>query len=281
MLHVYPSGLQGLPTDTAPDGSIAYWREQDSRNPDLLKAQADFAHPELQPNQKLLKKARQRFIFRHTTETGAVVIKLFPLSFIGSRLRHRKYAYREFVNMIEAQKMGLPTPDAIAFLEKRKTGLVNCSGLIQQSLTDHTDLLRLYRDGAMRYDEVARLGQETILRFYNAGVNHCDLRDENIMLNPETGDLRVIDWQYAVFMEPRAPWLLEHLAAFFIRLAPDEEHATLLEGWLADLHSKGGHPEPLPLFRARVTALIAAHTRMRNRLVLQPIKLEEGAAATS
>jgi len=268
----YPEALSGLSRSFCPDGTVFYWQSEMHHDADLLKSQQNFAKPAIVDAQKLLKQARQRFIYRQPTTQGrAVVFKLFPLRNVSSRLRHRKYAYREFVNTLHAEDVGVAVPSPLAFLEKRAFSLVNCSGLVLECLDGYSDLLSLYQAGLLDYKSVSEHAAGVILKLYALGVNHIDLRDENMMLNTETGDLRVIDWQYATFLPSRAPWLLEYLSAYFIHLAPENERDDLRSNWLPALHDRSGCAESFPTFQSRLAALDQNHPRVRQRLALRPV----------
>lgn len=267
----YPAAIRDLPRDTGPDRTQAFWADQSQASAAVLLAQTDFSAPAVRPGQTLLKQARQRFVFRHPVNDTPYVFKLFPLSFIGSKLRHRKYGYREFSNMLIAQRLGVPVPDPIAFLEKRRFGLVTCSGLVQQSLEGHSDLLELGQSGALTKTQVLDHAATVLCHLFDAGANHIDLRDENIMVDLNTGDWRVIDWQYASFVAPRARMLLEYLVAYFIRLAPTDWQAAMRADWVPLVHEQSGHSDPTDIFTTRVTALADVRTRVKHRLALRAV----------
>lgn len=271
--QTYPLALQGLRHETGDGGLHAFWGPQATPDPQLLRALPDYADPQLQPGQTLLKQARQRFVLRHPTQDGSVVIKLFPLKSVVSRLKHPKYAYTEFANMCMARDRGVPVPDPIAFLETRRAGLVRCSGLIQQDLAGHVDLLTLSKDAGLPYLEVARHATRALKMLFDAGVNHIDLRDENIMVAPDSGDLQIIDWQYARFGPAREPWLLEYLTAYFIRLAPEEERDMLNRDWVPQVHAECAHPDKPATFKARVAALVGRRAKVAQRMALRPVQM--------
>ena len=268
----YPEGLSNLLCDIATDGTKFYWSNPKYRNIMLLQSQVNFAVPRIMPSQTLLKQARQRFIYRTTDGTEPVVVKLFPLSVITSKFRHAKYAYREFCNTIGAQNRGVSVPQPLCFIEKRRMGLVCCSGIIQQSLDNYSDLRSLYDGGHLSYIQAARHAAPVIAKMFDRGVNHIDLRDENIMLNRKTGIAKVIDWQYARFVDQRAEWLLEYLAAYFIRLAPETYRAELASNWLplvAEYADVSGFK--LDLFMDRTRALLRNRARVVQRLALKEV----------
>lgn len=222
------------------------------------------------PGATVLKAARQRLVMRVPFPQGSRIVKLFPLRNPISMLKHRKYAWREFVNYGKARARGIPVPHCDAFLRQRRFGFVTLSGIVIEDLGQAPDALQMSAD--VGYGAAARACIPAFCALYTAGVNHVDARDENLIFTPR--GFRVIDWQYASFVAPRAAWLLEYLAAYFIRMAPESERAALQGAWLAELHSAAGHPESLALFRRRVAALLAARPSTVARLALKPYRVE-------
>lgn len=128
------------------------------------------------------------------------------------------------------------------------------------------------------YSSAAKMGIPALVALYNAGAMHVDARDENIFIadsgNPQ--DFSIIDWQYARFHKPRSEWMLEHLAAYYIRNAPDAERSALCSEWLLELHQTAQHDLAFEEFSHRVEALLDARQSVRARLTLRPAKSLEG-----
>ena len=190
-----------------------------------------------------------------------------------SRLKHRKYARREYLHTLAAAARGMAVPRPYAFVQRRRLGLVAGSGLLMQDLHRHRDIRALAAEGGD--DATAALAAlPALVALYALGINHVDARDENILLAPGTDPARdfvVIDWQYAAFVTPRADWLLEYLAAYFIRMAPAEARAPLIADWLPALHRRADHPLAYPAFAGRVDRLLATRPSTRARLCLRPV----------
>jgi hypothetical protein len=222
-------------------------------------------------NTVLLKRARQREVLRltltTTPQTQSVVVKLFPLSNPSSILRHKKYARREYINYIHARKRGIPTPKILGSVEQRKIGFVRLSGIIIEDIGDVPDGRNVAVDD---YPNSAMACIPALAQLYAAGANHIDARDENFMF--KGGAAFVIDWQYASFTSPKAPWLLEHLAAYFIVKAPQEHRIHLKNTWLPHLHDTANHESTFPDFEHRVNLLLASRQSVRARLTLKPAK---------
>ena len=240
-----------------------------------LKALPDPSNHEPPEGAEILKSARQRLVLRLGVPpilNGSCVAKLFPLKNPMSRLRHRKYARREYLNLLTARAFGMPVPRPLAFFQRRRFGLVAGSGLLLEDLRHHRSIANL-ADEIGSYSTAARYALPALIRLYCLGINHVDARDENILIARDTTDGQdfvVIDWQYANFPAARAPWLLEHLAAYFIRMAPEDAQKKLMQDWLTELHAKAEATSPITGFIDRVTGLIASRPSTKARLRLAP-----------
>lgn len=226
---------------------------------------------------KLLKQAGQRLVFQAEAlglPNDKAVLKMFPLKNPSSMLRYRKYARREFINYHKARQKNVPVPKIYAYLEKRRFGFVTGSGIIIEWLEGQRDLKDIASHSAKGYASAAKLGIPALVALYNAGAMHIDARDENIFLSADNAstDFCVIDWQYASFHSPRSEWMLEHLAAYYIRNAPATESDALCGEWLLELHTQAGHSTTFETFLLRVKALLSARQSVRARLNLRPAK---------
>jgi hypothetical protein len=223
----------------------------------------------------LLKQARQRLVYLTNAEglpENKVVIKLFPLRNPISRLKYKKYALREFINYHRAIERKVPVPKIYAYIEKRRFGFVTGSGIIVECLNQQKDLLDISR-ASRDYCSAAKLGIPALVMLYNSGAMHIDARDENIFVADDGigNNFNVIDWQYAEFHRPRENWMLEHLAAFFIRNAPSDERSKLLKDWLNDLYKRAECQIEFSVFSQRVNKLLNCRQSVRARQKLRPI----------
>ena len=214
----------------------------------------------------ILKKARQRLVVRIFVNGSSMILKLFPLDKITSRLRHRKFARREFLNYRKANEVNIPTPKCYALIEQREFGMVRCSGVLLADISNSTDALLLSK--SIPYELAAEQCLPALSLLYEKGVNHIDAREENILFSE--GGWVIIDWQYAIFVNPRADWLLEHLAAYFIKKAPMSAQKKLEGQWLKKLHECADHHHDFELFHARVLQLRSKHQGNNARKKLRP-----------
>ncbi len=226
---------------------------------------------------KLLKQARQRLVLQMNATplpSGKAVAKMFPLKSPISRLRYRKYARKEFINYHEAAARNVCVPKVYAYIEKRHFGFVAGSGIVIEWLEGQRDLLDIASNSPEGYAQAAQLGIPALVAMYDAGAMHIDARDENIFLPDQdpTSGYCVIDWQYASFHSPRSEWMLEHLAAYYIRNAPTDQCAALCDAWLLELHRQARHNIDFKSFSARVVALLGARQSVRARLQLRPAR---------
>lgn len=245
-----------------------------------IRAQIPFVVPDpaslLAPDgAQTLKIARQRVVARigaPFAPGGTLVAKMFPLRNPLSSLRHKKYAWREYANLQKALALGVQAPRTCAFFQRKKFGFVIGSGLLIEDLSSYRSVDLLAKLDGFGYERAAVAAIPALLSLFDLGINHIDARDENILLDSDgegCGDFRIIDWQYATFHTPRADWLLEYLACWFIRKAPPENREFLLQEWLAILHQACGHKCDFGGFKRRVGWLLVKRPSTRDRLLLR------------
>ncbi|WP_299650235.1 lipopolysaccharide kinase InaA family protein [uncultured Tateyamaria sp.] len=266
----HPDSIANLPTDRAADGTRFFWVDHSARDKTVLLSQTDFARPSLQDDANLLKSARQRFIYRCVGPDGSKVVKLFPLNLLSS-LHPRKYALTEFEKTRAARALGLPVPDTYAYIEQRKWGRTTCVGAVFEDLNGYRELSKLLRRQRFTVAECGQIAAQALTELYAAGANHLDGRDANIMVHPDTRAMSIIDWQYAEFVAPRADWLLEHLAGFYLQRSPQHSDAYLDAGWLRDLHTRSSHPISYDTFSKRVLTLSSRKRPLSERAKLLPV----------
>lgn len=222
----------------------------------------DPARPSAPAGATLLKSARQRHVCRVPLGEGTAIAKLFPLRSPLSWPRWRKFALAEFVNMREAARRGAPAPRALAFLNYRRWGLVRSTGLLMEDLPGWTDLRAVARTEGTA--AACDLAAPILRRLSETGCLHADARDENLLVSPDRTRAAVIDWQYASFAEPRAPWSLEHLVAYYIRKSEELRDAADVARALDRL--SGGDTA----LAGRVRRLLARPPSLRRRLACAP-----------
>ncbi|MFZ9201444.1 MAG: lipopolysaccharide kinase InaA family protein [Opitutales bacterium] len=231
----------------------------------------DLASPVLPPGAAWLKEWRRRYVVRVAVPGSArtVILKVCRLRSPFSWLAWRRYALRELENMRLARQRGMSVPRPLAFFTRRRLGVVVITGLAMEDLAGWQDLRTLACDPAVGALAAARLAIAPLRRMEATGAFHADARDENILLNPSDGEFSVIDWQHAAFHPPGAPWLLEHLAAYYIRKSDETAQAELTETWLPEL--AGARPAAeTHAFVARVSALLREPPSTRARRALRP-----------
>jgi hypothetical protein len=69
---------------------------------------------------QLIRRSSRRWIFRYTCREGPVtefVVKAFPLKTLRLQIKHRRYGWREFTNLLVARQKGIPAPYPYAYGE--------------------------------------------------------------------------------------------------------------------------------------------------------------------
>lgn len=231
----------------------------------------DLAVPVLPAGASLLKEWRRRYVARVVVpgSNRTVILKVCRLRNPFSWLTWRRYALREVEHMRQARERGMSVPRPLAFFVKRRLGVVVATGLAMEDLAGWRDLQALARDPAVGALSAARLAIAPLRRMHETGAFHADARDENILLSRCGGEYSVIDWQHAAFHSPGAPWLLEHLAAYYIRKSDADVRGALIETWLPELAGAQSATETRA-FVARVGSLLREPPSTRARCALRP-----------
>ena len=201
--------------------------------------------PEEIPADALLKRAPRRLVFlcqAGLAQHPLIVVKVFPLSRLRDRLRHKRYAYNETVNLLTAADLGLPVPGVFGYGLCREMGLTRWNALLLQFLQGRP--LREHLAGADALTQRNLLWRVLPLfqKIYQAGCNHIDLGPHAIFLGDTNGARDcLIDFQYCRFLEKPDPRTLAAQAGYFgwclttyWNLAP----ASLVTEWFETLLDK-------------------------------------------
>ena len=228
---------------------------------------------------EVLKLGRQRFVYRtflNDKKYLSLIVKLFPLRNPASFVKYKKYAPREYANSSTAVSMGIATPKPLCLVIYRKLGFVIGTGIIIEDLFGYKNIKEIGANSLENYLDACLQSIPLFSELYNKGANHIDIRDENIMVNFKKSpnmECKVIDWQYANFVTPRANWLLEHLCSNFIRNAPSNYKEALENRWLAVIHEKSQTEINKDLFINRVKTLVKHRPSTRSKLSLSPVRI--------
>jgi len=145
----------------------------------------------------LVKAGAGRTIHRVRVPGADVYVKHFrainPISLIHQCLRQGR-AHKEFEVALELAELGVPTITPVALGERRRGGLLLESYLISESIADGMTLFDLIDrrllasgepiDPTLRFHLADELGV-LAARIHNAGVEHRDLHERNIIVRPK------------------------------------------------------------------------------------------------
>ena len=155
------------------------------------------------PCEDILKNAPRRLVFRIQAKGyGSLIVKSFPLTKFRHRIKHKKYAYNETVNLLTASERGLKVPKVFAYGFKKSIGLVQWNVVCMENI-DGISLHKLLTSMSSDREKIlilAKIYRKVLRPMYVAGCNHIDLGGENIIFAGDENNLPyVIDFQYCTF----------------------------------------------------------------------------------
>lgn len=148
--------------------------------------------------------SRRAVVGRLVVDGRSFVVKRYtnPRLFLLRTLGQRSKAEREARALeLIASRTGNPI-EAVAWAEQRGWGMSSRSWLVTSELADSVDLRRIRRSDdpaeRARVKEAALRGLPSLLaRLHKAGVVANNLMAKNVLLQPETGTLALIDQPHA------------------------------------------------------------------------------------
>jgi tRNA A-37 threonylcarbamoyl transferase component Bud32 len=204
-----------LPTRVSVAKPISEWCVKDIMPTGCLEEiSALICNPGLIDTSNLLKKAKRRLVFAHSIEDQKYVVKAFPLDTLAKKLKHKKYAYSEAHNMVQAERFSIPSPQLFGFGYQKQFTLINWNALLmeylpyssmEQSLNDNNDVqTRL---------SLLQKAYPLFNMLYKTGCNHIDFKPGSIHLDGD--DMKIIDFQYVAYMNKPSLMVLAAQAGHF------------------------------------------------------------------
>lgn len=201
---------------------------------------------------QVIRRSPRRWIFRYTCQDGPVmqfVVKAFPLTKLRQQIKHRRWGWSEFNNLLIARQRGIPAPYPYAYGEWRHWGRVRMNLVFLEDLAPLKDIISLLREGTLSVSTLFTLFDqmtELFAKFYQASCNHIDLGAGNIMVNPVKPLLpRPIDFQYVSFSLKPSLIILACQTARFARSLREWISLKDFEEWFINLLKKVA-PEERP-----------------------------------
>lgn len=141
-------------------------------------------------------------VWRHY-HRGGLVGRCIKDSYVWQGLEKTR-AWQEFKLTAKLLAMGLPVPTPLAACVKPK-GLVYSADLITLRLPAAQPLMDFLEanDPATLSDLLYQVGK-TVQQFHAAGLNHVDLNPRNILVNPATNKVWLIDFDRCQLTRPNA-----------------------------------------------------------------------------
>lgn len=220
-----PAGLRWWPVETLP---------LPARAQEILRALDAPAGADVQP----LKQSPRRSVLRVRgafPTLPSVIVKGFPLKKLESRLKYRKYGLAEFIHYQRATEHHLPAPRCHGYFEVRSWGLVKANGVIIEDLAGWRSLAELVEADPSRSLEILSVAIPLLKLLFDTGANHIDTSPQNILQSPDGQQVKLIDWQYCSFVEPRQTAQLALQAAHFLNYAQLNVASPIWKEWLQRL----------------------------------------------
>jgi tRNA A-37 threonylcarbamoyl transferase component Bud32 len=165
------------------DGSRYTLHEYAARHPGARQLQgrgAAYAVP--------LPQTTERVVVRHNRHGG-----LFG-SLTGDRFLSPTRAPRELEVSLELRKLGVPTPEIVAYALYPPGGLLQRSDVCSREIAGSRDLAQiLARDGGTERAAAFAATAELIASLARAGARHPDLNAKNVLLTYETAYVLDVD----------------------------------------------------------------------------------------
>lgn len=220
-----PGGLRWWPVEKIP---------LPARAQEILRALDAPAGADVQP----LKQSPRRSVLRvrgAIPPMPSVIVKGFPLKKLESRLKYRKYGLTEFINYQRAVERHIPAPRCHGYFEVRSWGLVKANGVIIEDLTGWRSLAELAAENAVNPIDALAAAIPLLKLLFETGTNHIDTSPQNILQSPDGQQVKLIDWQYCSFVEPRQTAQLALQAAHFLNYAQLNVASPIWKEWLQRL----------------------------------------------
>ncbi len=200
------------------------WRLPASVSPDMkagVEALLGLDESSLREAPALIRDRRNHLVFRLRWERGSAIVKVFLYGSLRERLKYRSGALSETRNVLLAAKLGVPVPEVMGYIHRRRWGLVTRAAVVFQDLAGYSRLSELaerMEPGGAGLRSVVFRAVPLLLRLYRAAVNHIDVSAGNIMLHSsDPSQDRIIDFHRVRFLDAPSREVLINQALWFYR----------------------------------------------------------------
>jgi hypothetical protein len=188
----------------------------------------------------LLKELDRRLLFCLRSSESWVLVKAFRFPSLRKKLRHRKGAWTEGVNLLLARDAGLPVPQLFGYGEARRWGLVRRSAVLMEYFDRHMPLMKLLRRRTQDRGSLIRRTFPLLAKLYHACAYHTDFPANNVLISPSNPqDDRIVDLQNLKWVDaPSLEVLLGQTARLYEIAA--RESIPQEDDWLSEVLSAAG-----------------------------------------
>jgi hypothetical protein len=204
------------------------------------------------------------------------VAKVFPMRSLRQYLyRWRRYAPSEAAKLLEAARRGLPVPAVYGLGLHRRWGLMRRSAVLMEDLAPLRPVGQLLRDSdgdAARQREIIMATVDVFVQMHNVGCCNLDINKGSVFLSEDLkAPARVVDFQYAWFVEEPDDEGLAYQAAHFSAWCLPEVSPGLTAEWAAALMERAGVADKAGWWRLYTQHASYPLTR-RERMKLRAMK---------
>ena len=188
----------------------------------------------------------QSLVLKHY-QRGGRMAALLGDRYIG-RNCERSRAFREWRLLKAMRELELPVPMPVA-ASCEQHGLIQRADLVTVQIRDVTTLADHLQQQSCDRATWAAIGR-CIRRFHDANVYHADLNARNILLDPNTFDIHLIDFDKGAFRYLGESWKAANLARLQRSLLKfgnmHQDFSFRIDDWSALIEGYGTGEEPDP-----------------------------------
>jgi len=199
------------------------------------------------PNVEVLKKNRNKIVFRYTTPDEclpSVIVKVFYIDTFIRRLKYHKYGLDEAVNLLIARDKGVNTPEVYGYGKICDIlGMEKISIILLEDLMGFSTIGKLFEiSNENQWNKIFYKTESLFVDLYNAGCNHIDVNLGSVMMsdNAANDEVFLLDFQHARFYDVPSLEVLMFETGYFAKGCSNWIPKEIVDLWLENILKKVG-----------------------------------------